>query len=62
MKPAEHKTVQSRILADAEVIGWSVVSREAAEQREAGFPARHYIPNEAVKLKRQSAMQKAASS
>ncbi len=31
--PSEHKTVQARILAYAEVIGWTVVSREAAEQR-----------------------------
>ncbi|MFT5027931.1 MAG: type I restriction enzyme R subunit [Candidatus Binatia bacterium] len=33
MKPGEHKTVQARILAYAEVIGWTVVSREEAEQR-----------------------------
>ena len=31
--PSEHKTVQARILAYAEVIGWTVVSREEAEQR-----------------------------
>jgi type I restriction enzyme R subunit len=31
--PGEHKTVQARILAYAEVIGWTVVSREGAEQR-----------------------------
>ncbi len=31
--PSEHKTVQSRILAYAETIGWTIVSRETAEQR-----------------------------
>ena len=31
--PSEHKTVQSRILGYAEAIGWTFVSREAAEQR-----------------------------
>ncbi len=41
--PTEHKTVQSRILAYAEAIGWTVVSREEAEERRAGFPTRHYI-------------------
>jgi len=30
--PGEHKTVQSRILEYAEAIGWTVVSREEAEQ------------------------------
>ena len=33
MKPSEHKTVQARILAYAEAIGWTFVSREEAEQR-----------------------------
>lgn len=32
-KPGEHKTVQARILAYAEEIGWTVVSREEAERR-----------------------------
>ena len=32
-KPGEHKTVQARILAYAEAIGWKFVSREEAEQR-----------------------------
>ncbi|MCB1044427.1 MAG: HsdR family type I site-specific deoxyribonuclease [Acidobacteria bacterium] len=31
--PGEHKTVQARILAYAEAIGWKFVSREEAEQR-----------------------------
>ena len=31
--PGEHKTVQARILAYAEAIGWTPVSREEAEQR-----------------------------
>ncbi|MHB1076201.1 type I restriction endonuclease subunit R [Thiobacillus sp.] len=32
-KPGEHKTVQARILDYAEAIGWTIVSREEAEQR-----------------------------
>lgn len=39
-KPTEHKTVQARILAYAEAIGWTLVSREEAEERRAGFPTR----------------------
>ncbi len=39
-KPSEHKTVQARILAYAEAIGWTIVSREEAEERRAGFPTR----------------------
>jgi len=35
--PSEHKTVQSRILAYAEAIGWAVVPREEAEKRRCGF-------------------------
>jgi len=31
--PGEHKTVQARILEYAEAIGWTLVSREEAEQR-----------------------------
>lgn len=31
--PSEHKTVQARILAYADAIGWTIVSREKAEQR-----------------------------
>ena len=31
--PGEHKTVQARILAYADSIGWTIVSREEAEQR-----------------------------
>ena len=31
--PGEHKTVQGRILEYAEAVGWTVVSREEAEQR-----------------------------
>jgi type I restriction enzyme R subunit len=39
-KPSEHKTVQARILAYAEAIGWTIVAREQAEHRRAGFPTR----------------------
>jgi type I restriction enzyme R subunit len=38
-KPGEHKTVQARILAYAQEIGWTIVSREEAEERRGGFPA-----------------------
>ena len=31
--PTEHKTVQARVLAYAQEIGWSFVSREEAERR-----------------------------
>jgi type I restriction enzyme R subunit len=31
--PGEHKTVQARIRAYAEAIGWTIVSREEAEER-----------------------------
>jgi type I restriction enzyme R subunit len=37
--PGEHKTVQARILAYAEAIGWTVVPREEAEQRRGFDPA-----------------------
>ena len=37
-KPGEHKTVQSRILAYAQEIGWTQVSRAEGEQRR-GFDA-----------------------
>ncbi|MET0072240.1 MAG: HsdR family type I site-specific deoxyribonuclease [Candidatus Thiodiazotropha sp.] len=33
VKPGEHKTVQARILAYAEAIGWTLVSREESERR-----------------------------
>ena len=38
--PSEHKTIQARILAYAQEIGWTVVSRENAEKRRAGLPIR----------------------
>jgi type I restriction enzyme R subunit len=38
--PGEHKTVQARILAYAEAVGWTIVSREEAEKRRADFPTR----------------------
>jgi type I restriction enzyme R subunit len=37
--PGEHKTVQARILAYAETVGWTIVSREEAEKRRGGIPA-----------------------
>jgi len=38
MKPGEHKAVQARILGYAEAIGWTLVSREAAELRRVVSP------------------------
>jgi len=38
-KPGEHKTVQARILAYAQEIGWTIVPREEAEKRRGGIPA-----------------------
>ena len=32
MKPREHKTVLTRILAYAQEVGWTFVSRDEAEQ------------------------------
>lgn len=40
MKSTEHKTVQARILGYAQEIGWSLVSREEAEERRADAPVR----------------------
>lgn len=37
-KPGEHKTVQARILAYAQEVGWTIVSREEAEQRRGFAP------------------------
>jgi len=37
--PGEHKTVQARILAYAEAIGWAIVSREETERRRGFDPA-----------------------
>lgn len=37
--PGEHKTVQARILAYAEAVGWTIVPREEAEKRRGGIPA-----------------------
>ena len=38
MKPGENKTVQSRILAYAQEVGWTIVSLEEAERRRASSP------------------------
>lgn len=43
--PSEHKTVQARILAYAQAIGWFFVSREQADHRRAGFPTRRIREN-----------------
>ena len=43
--PAEHKTVQARILAYAQEIGWTYVPRAEAEQRR-GFDHSQSTPAE----------------
>jgi len=43
--PSEPRTVQARILAYAQEIGWTFVSREEAEKRRAGFPTRLEVEN-----------------
>lgn len=45
VKPGEHKTVQARILAYAQEIGWTVVTRAQAEVRR-GFDATAASPHE----------------
>ena len=45
--PGEHKTVQDRILGYAEAIGWTIVSREVAEQRRGFVP--HVLPADRAK-------------
>jgi type I restriction enzyme R subunit len=50
-KPGEHKTVQARILAYAEAIGWTFVSREEAEQRrgfDLGMPPKDRANNRSL--------------
>jgi len=37
--PGEHKTIQARILAYAQEIGWACVSRDDAERRRGFCPA-----------------------
>jgi len=44
MKPSEHKTVQARILAYAQEIGWNLVSREEAELRRGKTKGRQECP------------------
>ena len=46
-KPGEHKTVQSRILKDAQEIGWTFVPRVEAESRR-GFNPDGGSPSERV--------------
>jgi type I restriction enzyme R subunit len=43
--PGEHKSVQARILAYAQEIGWTVVSREEAERRR-GFDPQIFTDSE----------------
>lgn len=47
--PSEHKTVQARILAYAQEIGWSYVSRADAEARR-GFDPDSATPEERARL------------
>ena len=43
--PGEHKTVQARILAYAQEIGWTLVPRDEAERRR-GFDRDETTPEE----------------
>ncbi|MDI6808880.1 MAG: HsdR family type I site-specific deoxyribonuclease [Candidatus Eisenbacteria bacterium] len=45
-RPTEHKTVQARILAYAQEIGWTFVSREEAERRRGFTPRPSPVPEE----------------
>lgn len=47
-EPGEYKTVQSRILAYAQEVGWTYVPREKVEQRR-GFAPSGATPEEAHK-------------
>ncbi|WP_295482386.1 type I restriction endonuclease [Accumulibacter sp.] len=59
--PGEHKTVQARILAYAEAIGWTFVSREEAEQRRGFDPDAAGRPREEpITFLRRSARRQAA--
>jgi type I restriction enzyme R subunit len=42
VKRGEHKTVQARVLENAEDIGWKFMSRDEAEQRR-GFDPTHAV-------------------
>ncbi len=42
--PGEHKTVQARILAYAQEIGWTYVPRDEAERR-GGYPSPQPSPS-----------------
>ena len=41
--PGEHKTVQARVLAYAEAVGWTIVPREEAEHRRGFDPDTPYF-------------------
>ena len=46
-RPTEHKTVQARILAYAQEIGWTYVPRDEAERRR-GFDPAGVTPEEVL--------------
>ena len=47
--PGEHKTVQTRILAYAQEIGWKYVPRGDAERRRRFFPLRNSLLKDAAR-------------
>jgi hypothetical protein len=47
--PTEYKTVQSRIMAYAEEIGWSYIPRDEAERRRRFLPLRNSLPKDAAR-------------
>jgi type I restriction enzyme R subunit len=65
-KPGEHKTVQARILAYAQEIGWSFGSREEADQRRGCEPQilqkgeDEKYPNENLRKSVKSAVKKSS--
>jgi type I restriction enzyme R subunit len=47
--PGEYKTVRARILAYAQEIGWSFVSREVAERRRGFAPHPDSLPEDGAR-------------
>ena len=47
--PSEHKTVQARILAYAQEIGWTYVPRDEAERRRGFAPRPDPLPDDGAR-------------
>ena len=48
-RPTEHKTVQARILAYAQEIGWTYVPREDAERQRRFLPHANPLPEDGAR-------------